>query len=338
MTATVGRATGRPVPLRALLLLLVALTAVSSSAVLVRYTEVPAVALAFWRTAGGALVLLGPALAGGRRPTSRQRWALALAGLALGLHFITWLASLELTSVAASVTLVATAPLFVALAGLVTGRRPSRRTWLALALALAGTAVIAGGDALVGGQALVGDALAVVGAVTVAAYLVVGSRLRASLPTTAYAAWTYLGAAVAVAGVALVGRVPLWGYDTGSWLVIGAMIVGPQLAGHTVLNRLLPELGSVTVSLSLLTEPVVASLLVWVLLAEAPPLLAVIGAPLVLLGLVLQLRSDHRPSTIGVTEKILNFCVRAVHRRRSCSSCVRAHATEGVPRPTGHRR
>jgi drug/metabolite transporter (DMT)-like permease len=213
-------------------------------------------------------------------------------------HFGTWLTSLELTSVAASVTLVTTAPLFVALLLTVTGRRPGPATWLALGLAAVGSAVITGGDALDPGAwegtALEGDALALVGALAMAVYLVVGDRLRASLSTAAYAGPTYTVAAGGLALLMLVGPARFGGYDTKTWLAIGAMILGPQLTGHTVLNHLLERLGSVSVSLALLLEPVGAAILVWLLFDEVPPLAAWIGGPLVMAALAVQINGERR--------------------------------------------
>ncbi len=301
--------------------LAVAVVAVSSSALLVRWADIGAVSLAFWRTAGGAAVLTVPTAArwargrrrrsrsdgpdhpGGPhrrddgegpdpapRPGGRRRapW-LAVSGLALAVHFATWLASLELTSVAASVTLVTTTPLLLALGLAATGRRLAPATWMAIALAVAGSAVIAGGDWQAGGRALAGDGLALIGAGAMAVYLGVGDRLRATMGTTDYALAVYALAAAALGPVALTVDGGLGGYAPDTWLVIGAMIVGPQLAGHTVLNLLLRPLGSVTVSLALLTETVGATLGAWLLLSEAPPLGAVIGAPAVMAGLALHL-------------------------------------------------
>jgi drug/metabolite transporter (DMT)-like permease len=278
-----------------LIVLAVAIMAISSSAVLVQWADASPIALAFWRTAGGAVVLAGPSRRHQARP-SRSHWPwIALAGIALGAHFATWLASLELTSVAASVTLVSTAPLLIALALLVTGRSPTRATWAAIALALTGTVIIAGGDLGAGGDALLGDGLALVGAATVAIYLSVGQRLRATLPTPTYASRTYAVAAASLVPVIALAGIDLWGYDRTTWLAIGAMIVGPQLAGHTALNLLLKRLGSMTVSLALLTEPLGASLLVLVLFGQLPPLAAVVGSPLIVAGLLVQVVSN-RPS------------------------------------------
>lgn len=276
----------------AVAVLAVAVLAISSSAVLVRLADASPVALAFWRTLGGALILAPSAWRSSAKPTRRQWWGIALAGIALALHFSSWLASLELTSVAASVTLVATAPLMIAVAMAIGGRSPGGRTWTAIGLAVLGTFIIAGGDAAAVADtdrsALIGDGLALIGAATMAVYLMTGDRLRGTLSTAGYASRTYAMAALTTMVVALASGIDLVGFDTTTWLAIAAMIVGPQLAGHTALNYLLGQIGSVTISLALLIEPLGAVLLVWLLFGDIPPLAAAIGAPLVIVAVALQ--------------------------------------------------
>lgn len=272
---------------RVIAVLVVAVIAISSSAVLVRWADASPIALAFWRTLGGALVLAPAAARSPIRPTKSQWGGIALAGVALGIHFGTWLASLELTSVAASVTLVSTAPLLIAVVLAMTGHPPGRRTWMAIALAIIGTLVITFGspaetDGGIGDSPLLGNALALVGAATMAFYLMAGDRLRVALPTAAYAARTYAAAAITMLALALITDIDLFGFNRQTWLAILGMVVGPQLAGHTALNFLLGQLSSVTVSLALLAEPLGAVLLAWLAFQELPPFAAVIGAPLVI--------------------------------------------------------
>ncbi len=285
-------------------LLGVAIMAIASSAILVRWAEAPAIALAFWRTLGGAALLApGAARSRGRSrdrmgPLIDRRAMVAIvgAGVALAVHFSAWLASLEMTSIAASVTLVSTVPIFVALIDWgVGGARPDRRHGVVIGVTVIGVGIIAGGDLGAGGVELAGDALAILGAAAMAVYLVLGARVRMEVGTAAYASRAYASAALALLPVALVTDTPLWGYDGRTWLVIIAMILGPQLAGHTVLNLLLDRLGSLTVSLALLAEPVGASVLSWLLLAEAPPVGAWVGGPLVLGALLVHLRWSSRP-------------------------------------------
>ncbi|MGH1502407.1 MAG: DMT family transporter [Acidimicrobiales bacterium] len=299
--------TTRPAPgaLRPSLLAagVVATMAMASSSVLVHWAAAPAVALAFWRTAGGA-VLLGAVAGVGRGEPGRSAtipWAPTVAaGVALGVHFWAWLASLEMTTVAASVTLVSTAPIFVALGRAVAGEDLARRSWLAIVVMFAGGALLTTGGGEAGEGAahdLGGDALALVGAVTMAIYLELGARVRATVDTTRYAAIAYASAAVVLVPPALVSGAALTGFDRTTWLVIGAMILGPQLAGHTVLNALLQRLGALTVALVLLLEPIGATALAWGFLDQRPSALSLVGVVVVLAGLGL-----HLAAATGSTE------------------------------------
>ncbi|MGB5756464.1 MAG: DMT family transporter, partial [Acidimicrobiales bacterium] len=239
------------------------------------------------------------------KPDRGQWWVIAAAGIALGVHFATWLASLELTSVAASVTLVSTAPIIIAIVQVVGGQRPPARTWWAIAAAFAGTIIIAGSDATAAWpsgasgdrSALFGDGLALIGAISMAFYLMAGDRLRSTLSTAGYASGAYGVAAATSLVVATGSGVELTGYDRRTWLAIAAMVVGPQLLGHTALNHLLAKLGSLTVALALLLEPLGAALLVLVLFGDVPPLGAILGAPLVIAAVALQV--VHQPLKIG---------------------------------------
>jgi drug/metabolite transporter (DMT)-like permease len=123
----------------------VGIAAISFSPILVRVAALPALALAFWRCAAGAALLAPFARRAqlGRAEAAR----LLAAGVFLAVHFGLWNASLALTSVAASTTLVSCSPLFVGLGGRLLGEPPSRRAWLGIALAVAGAAVIGLGDA-----------------------------------------------------------------------------------------------------------------------------------------------------------------------------------------------
>jgi drug/metabolite transporter (DMT)-like permease len=287
-------------------LLLVAVCSISSSAVLVRYAAASSVALAFWRCLGGSLILGVGAFRSGTRVAvaGASLPLMAVAGVALGLHFATWLASLEMTSTAASVTLVSTAPVFVVLGNRLTGRRPSRQVVVAVGVAICGGLILTGGDLVSDPGSFDGDLMALAGAVFMAVYLIVGQHLRGRMGTAGYAAGVYAIAALTMVPLALVADIGLIGFDRSTWLAIGGMVLGPQLGGHTVLNLLLGRIGSVLVSLSLLTEPIVASIATWIIFEEVPPATALWGSPIVLFGLALAIRASRsdrggRPVPVG---------------------------------------
>lgn len=278
------------------LLLGVAVCSIASSAVLVEYATASSVALAFWRCLGGSLILApaGFASQAGLRSLADHGRLITVAGAALGIHFSTWLASLERTSTAASVTLVSTAPLFVVVGNWLIGRRPTRRLVWAVLIATAGAAVLGLGDLLEDPGSLDGDGLALIGAIAMAVYLVTGAHLRTRLGTAGYAGPVYLVAALTMVPVAVLGDRALTGFDRTTWLAIGGMIVGPQLGGHTVLNLLLGRLDSVVVSLILLSEPVAASALTWLFFEEVPPAWTWLGTPVVMAGLAVAITSGGR--------------------------------------------
>ena len=292
--------------------------AVSTSAILARFAMgedpgvtqatapggAPALAVAFWRTTLGAVVLAPLGWRAARRsqtrPTAKEHRWLALSGLALGAHFAGFQGALALTTVASAVTLTTMAPIFVALGGLWFLReRSARRTWLGMALTMAGAVAIGAGDLTaheLGPQALVGDAAALGAAVTIAGYLLIGRMARRRIPATTYSAIVFAWAGAFLLPVCLITSTPLGGFAPLAWLAMLGIVVGPQLLGHTVFNALLSSVSATTVAIVVLAEPVGAGFLAWLLLDELPAAWFWLGAPLVLAGVAIALTS-RRPRT-----------------------------------------
>lgn len=275
--------------------MLVGVLAVGASAVFIRLADAPALAIAFWRCALGALALV-PLAAYNREavPKGRALWVGAVSGVALGAHFGTWIASLQYTSVAASVVLVSTTPVFVAIAAYpLFGERTSAVSFVGIVVAIAGTAVIAGGEHSPGGAAFLGNALALVGAVAMAVYVLIGRSLRTGgMGALSYSIVGYSAAALALLPVVLASGARLWGYSAQTWFWLLVITLGPQLLGHTVLNWALEYVRASIVSGAILAEPVIAALLAWVVLSEKPGLWTVVGGLVVLAGLYLLLRGE----------------------------------------------
>ncbi|MBI4543736.1 MAG: DMT family transporter [Gemmatimonadetes bacterium] len=275
---------------------------------LIRFSTAPALAVAAWRllfsVAFIALVLLLRRRAAPAPRLQAREWALAAAaGLLLAGHFWSWIASLERTSVASSVVLVSTQPIFVAaLSALLLKERPARRQWAGILAAVAGALVIGWGDFSQGRSPLLGDLLAVTGAILVSGYYVVGRRLRPRLGIWEYTAIVYgLAAAALAATAAAHPAANLTGYPGRDWLIFLALAAGPMMLGHTGVNYALRYLPAYVANLALLGEPVGATIIAWALpgIRETPSLQTLVGGVLVLGGIAVGWRggSGRRSDT-----------------------------------------
>ena len=282
--------------------LLAGIVAISFASILVRLCpEVPPTVIAAWRLAVASAVILPLALARGRgrEAFSRRNLPLgALGGLFLAAHFVLWISSLSLTSVASSVVLVTTNPIFVGLfASLILKERQG--PWLAsgILLSVAGGAIIGLADSSGGSSsasALAGDLLALGGAVMASGYLLVGGRLRRRLTTDGYAALVYSFAALfLMVAVAVVGH-PLAGYRPITYLYMTLLGLVSQVIGHTAFNWALRRFKTGMVAVTILGEAVGATLLAWLLLGEAPGGWQVAGMALIMSGIVTASRGGRR--------------------------------------------
>ena len=278
----------------AYLILGLAVALVSVGSILVRLAQAPSLAVAFYRVAL-AVVCLAPFAAGDARRSwpelsARHRLVLLASGAALALHFATWIASLDFTSIASSVLLVNTAPLFaVALSRLFLGEGTPPVVLAAIGLALLGAGIIAAGDWASAPSTLGGNALAVAGAATMAVYHVIGRGLRAALPLNAYVLGVWATAALTLLALGTGFGVPFRGYSPRVLAIFLALAVGPTLGGHGLVNKSLRLLPAPTVGLFLLGEPVAASALAYVVFGEVPGVTTVLGGALVMLALALVL-------------------------------------------------
>lgn len=281
----------------------VGISAISTGSILVRLAQAPPLVVGAWRMLL-ATALLTP-LAWPRlrqeagRLSPRERLHLLLAGTALALHLATWIASLSYTTVASSVILVSTNPIFVGLAThFLLGERLRGRAVLAIALCLVGTVIISYGDLAFSGPALWGDALALMGALTASAYILLGRSVRRRVSTLAYVWPCYGVAGVLLLLMALIAGQPMLAYSAPTFLVFVGLAVGPQILGHSAFNWALGHFSPVFVTLAILGEPIGATLLALVILGEVPPWTALLGGVFILIGIAIASRAEgKRPST-----------------------------------------
>lgn len=290
------------------------LIAFSTSSIMTRYAQAyaPSLVIAAYRLGLASAVLIALALlrsAPAFRKLDRVRLLLSLAsGAFLAVHFATWITSLEYTTVASSLVLVWTSPLFVAvLSPWTLGESISRPVRIGLVVSMAGSVLVGLSDACTWqaglacppaslffrGKAILGDMLALAGAVSGAGYIILGRRLRQSMELLPYITLAYGAAAVLLILAVGVLRLPATGYPIQAygWFVLLALL--PQLIAHSTYNWALRYLPAAYVSVALLGEPVGSSVLAYILLGEHPAILMLVGGALILTGILI---ASRRPA------------------------------------------
>lgn len=277
---------------------------VSTASILIRWAQaegVPSLAIAAWRLTLASLVLAPLVWFKARgeiavMPRARLGWALA-SGMFLALHFASWITSLQYTSVASSVALVTTNPIWIALFSVLVLRErvPGQRI-AAVALALAGSSVILWADidavSVTAPQPVLGNSLALLGSLTVCGYLLIGRKLRAGMSLLAYIGLVYGGAALCLTLAALATGTALSGYSGVAWACLAGMALGPQLLGHSTFNYALKHVTPTTIALTVLGEPVGSAWLAWLLFGEIIGVVKLAGMALLLGGIFLAARSE----------------------------------------------
>ncbi|MEN6410907.1 MAG: EamA family transporter [Anaerolineaceae bacterium] len=309
-----------------ILALIFGICCVSTAAIFIRAAQsegAPSLVIAAYRLMG-ATVILAPIVWSRQRAELRllrfpQVGLALLSGFFLALHFATWVSSLEYTTVASSVVLVSTTPLWVALFSVVVLREPPGK-WVAvgLALALIGGAVIgvsdvcsfangklvcSTGSGLWGGRALFGDLLALIGAWTVSGYLTIGRRLRVNISLVTYTFLVYGMAAVVLLVMVAVSGGRMVGYAPRTYLWFALLALIPQLLGHTTFNWALRYLSASYVSINLLGEPIGSTILAYFILKEVPTPIKLVGAGLILMGILFASRVEPSANHTAAIKK-----------------------------------
>ena len=290
------------------LAIVIAIVAVSTASIFVRFAQVeaPSLVIAALRLGFAAVAIAPFAIVRYHRELrmlSRRELLLGvLSGGFLAVHFAAWITSLEYTSIVSSVVLVSTGPLLVALfSPLLLKEKLRRPVLIGMLLALLGGTVIALGDSckinnglvcpsfsgLSGGDAALGNLLALVGAWALAGYLMIGRKLRKGMSLVPYIFLIYGAAAVALCTAMLVAGQRPTGFSgmTYVWILLLALV--PQLIGHSTFNWILRYVPATMVAITTLGEPVGAAVLAYFVLQEIPAVLTLIGGFLILIGIYL---------------------------------------------------
>lgn len=273
--------------------LLIGILSVSLSAIFVRLTHAPAGITAFYRLFFTVILMapLFPRYVSSFKNISFKTWVLcALGGISLAFHFILWFRSLELTSVASSVVLVTLQPLFAFFGTtLLFKEKYSFGAIFGAFFSILGSLLISWGDFKLGSTALIGDGFALLACVAVTVYLMIGQRVRQNMPLFSYTFIVYFFSTLTLFIYNLLTSQAFFGYGRADWILFALLAVFPTLLGHTLFNWVIKWMGVTTVSMSILGEPIGASILAYMLFGENLRPLQILGSLIIISGVGLYL-------------------------------------------------
>ena len=276
-------------PINPYLILTVSIIAVSTASILIRLSTSPPLVIAAYRLLFATLMLTPLYIVeGGHRRLMalgpRRLLILIAVGFILAVHFASWITSLSYTTVASSVIFVHMDPIIVALLShLLLGERLSVKRFIGVLIAFLGAIIIGWGDLRIGN--LYGDLLSLLGAFALALYLVAGRSLRRSLSLLEYVTPLYATSAALLILGCLIMNIRLYPYPVREYLLFLLIAFIPMILGHTLFNWALRYVEAPVVSVSLLGEPIGASLLALIILGELPPATTILGGAITLLGI-----------------------------------------------------
>lgn len=261
------------------------------AAVIVRLADADPIGIVTVRTVGAFLMLLPfywTRPASERKPFSgRDGMLYALAGICLGLHFTLWTASLSFTSVASASVLVCIHPIILIIAERVIFKfRFATGVWIGVIAAFGGSVMLGLTDqgSTIGTHPVLGNTMAFLAAVAFVVYILVGQELRKKAGWLEYIFPVYMWSAIFCVVIFVASGFPL-GSGAQFWIASLALAIGPQLIGHGAMNYAVKYIQPTMLSMSILVEPILATIAAIILFSEIPPMASVIAMVIIATGL-----------------------------------------------------
>jgi len=280
--------------------LTISIIAISFSAIFIKWSDAPASILSMYRM-WFASILMVPIVWKNRNDFKKiinKDWLfLFFSGFFLALHFVLWFQSLKLTTVASSTIILALQPIVSLLGGfLLFKERTSLSTLMTMGIAIIGAMMIGWGDFGLSKDAMMGDLFSFFSVISVVGYLLIGQSIVKKISHWLYSFCVFFFASIVLTIYNVSTGVSLSGYPAKEWGIFLLLATVPTVS-HVINNWLLNYVNATTISMSILGEPVGATILAVILLNEHLVTWQIAGGVLVLLGVFFFLSQKQKPVT-----------------------------------------
>ena len=268
------------------LILLLAMVSVSSTSLVVRsVATVPALVLAFWRMFTASGMLWGYSVirpAGSLSLINKKR--IIFAGIFLGCHFACFFLGIRNTSIANATLLGCVAPIFTVIISIFQKKKINKMTYVGLIIAIVGGGIVQSGDISLNSANLFGNSIALLSALFLAITFVLAEEIRQETANVVYGRSLFFVASITVLFIAATAGDSILNFKSADipWFLFLGLV--PSIFGHNLLNYAVKYITPTAVSSVPLGEPIIASIFALLLFGEAIPIGALLGGPVVLIG------------------------------------------------------
>jgi drug/metabolite transporter (DMT)-like permease len=278
--------------------LIIGIIAISFSSIFVKWSDAPVSVQGMYRLLFTLFLMLPFTLKhiSALKSIAFKEWILLLlSGIFLALHFLFWMGSLKLTTVASSTILLSLQPVFVMAGAYFAFReKTSKPAIIGMLVAITGAVMIGWGDIGISKQHIQGDILSILGTIVVAVHMLIGQKLLKTIPAAIYSFSVFLSAVIVFSVYNTLLHIPMTGYSDKDWGIFLLLAIVPTVFGHVLFNWLLKYVTAATISMAILGEPVGATLLAYLILNETLTFSQWAGGAIVLLGLYFFLKNTRK--------------------------------------------
>lgn len=268
------------------ILLFIGILTISFSAILIRMSESNPLVIATYRMGISSLILFPFFILKKEKIENKEKFLFVLSGIFLAFHFYTWITSLRFTTIMSSTVLVTTNPIFVSIFSyLIFKKRLKLKTFLAIILSMLGIFLMSYSGQF--SMNFKGNSLALIGAIFASLYIVTNFALRKKYNLINIVFRVYFISFLILLFLSLILKENLISVPKREYLLLFLIALFPQVIGHSIFNFALKFLSPIFISLTILGEPIGATLLGILFFREFPKTLEFLGGALIIIAILI---------------------------------------------------
>jgi len=268
--------------------LLIGIFCISIFPVLVKWTPVSGLSSAFYRMAIAAAVVLPIVLLRKKLEIPNHKTALIilLCGICFGSDIAVWNIAIQQTSATQATLLTNLAPIWVGLGMFFfLPNKPNRNFWIGAFFAVIGMVVLIGYETFFQLKFDIGFAFGLLSGIFYAVYILLSKYVLNQMQPVSFMTYSTLVSSIFLAIICLIFEQPFYGFSTTVWSVLFVQGVLCQLIAWTLISYATQKMEANRVSLSLLSQALITSIMAWVFLKETITAQMVLGGIIILFGI-----------------------------------------------------